>query len=95
MKIRWEKDSEQWWECKFIGEGIIDQGGKLFFNRFFTFEVLMKIFLGGFRDTISDISEELCPSTPADKPVPLPYFIRSPNQVNKDKIFVTRALGTI
>jgi E3 ubiquitin-protein ligase HECTD3 len=53
---------EQWWECKFIGEGIIDQGG-------------------GFRDSLSDIAEELCPNTSLDSPVPLPFFIRSPNQV--------------
>lgn len=34
---------------------------------------------GGFRDTLSDIAEELCPSGP-DSPIALPLFIRSPNQ---------------
>ncbi|CAI8008794.1 E3 ubiquitin-protein ligase HECTD3 [Geodia barretti] len=37
---------------------------------------------GGFRDVLSDVAEELCPSSP-DAPVPLPLFIRSPNQ-NQD-----------
>jgi E3 ubiquitin-protein ligase HECTD3 len=78
--FRWSKDVDQWWECKFIGEGIIDQGG-------------------GFRDTLSDISEELCPNTNIINSnlnminntsssltnlnlinTVLPYFIRSPNQ---------------
>lgn len=60
---RWGTQHDQWWECKFFGEGVIDQGG-------------------GFRDSISDLSEELCPSN-ADDPLPLPFFIRSPNQVSK------------
>ena len=34
---------------------------------------------GGFRDTISDISEELCPGDP-DSAVALPLLVRSPNQ---------------
>ena len=34
---------------------------------------------GGFRDTLSDVAEELCPSAP-DSPIALPLFIRSPNQ---------------
>ena len=59
---RWPPRYDQWWECKFLAEGIIDQGG-------------------GFRDSLSDLSDELCPSA-ADVPVPLPFFIRSPNQVN-------------
>lgn len=58
--FRWSGHWNQWWECKFIQEGIIDQGG-------------------GFRDSLSDISEELCPSGP-DAEVALPLFIRSPNQ---------------
>ncbi len=53
--------NDQWWECKFIGEGIIDQGG-------------------GFRDSLSDIAEEMCPNTSVDFIVPLPFFIRTPNQ---------------
>lgn len=57
---RWAGHWSQWWECKFIQEGIIDQGG-------------------GFRDTLADIAEELCPSTP-DSPIALSLFIRSPNQ---------------
>lgn len=63
LACRWpsQGQNEQWWECKFVGEGIIDQGG-------------------GFRDSISDMSEELCPANPED-PVPLPFFIRAPNQV--------------
>jgi E3 ubiquitin-protein ligase HECTD3 len=60
--IRWSLRHDQWWECKFIAEGIIDQGG-------------------GFRDSLSDIAEELCPSDNTS-PVPLPFFIRSPNQVS-------------
>ena len=35
---------------------------------------------GGFRDSLADIAEELCPSS-SETPVPLPFFIRSPNQV--------------
>jgi hypothetical protein len=62
---RYDKSVDQWWECKFIGEGIIDQGG-------------------GFRDSLSDISEELCPNSSCDAPVPLPFFIRSPNQVKNN-----------
>ena len=58
---RWPSRFHQWWECKFLGEGIIDQGG-------------------GFRDSLSDLAEELCPSS-SDCPMPLPFFIRTPNQV--------------
>ena len=58
--FRWAGHWSQWWECKFIQEGIIDQGG-------------------GFRDTIADIADELCPSEP-NAEVALPLFIRSPNQ---------------
>ena len=58
--FRWAGSWGQWWECKFIQEGMIDQGG-------------------GFRDTLADIAEELCPSNP-DSEVALPLFIRSPNQ---------------
>ncbi|NXK52374.1 HECD3 ligase, partial [Chauna torquata] len=36
---------------------------------------------GGFRDSLSDISEELCPSS-GDVPVPLPFFVRTSNQGN-------------
>ena len=60
---RWTSRYSQWWECKFTGEGIIDQGG-------------------GFRDSLCDLAEELCPST-SDTNVPLPFFVRSPNQ-NQD-----------
>ncbi|KAM9469270.1 E3 ubiquitin-protein ligase HECTD3-like isoform 2-T2 [Clarias gariepinus] len=60
LDYRWPACHDQWWECKFIGEGIIDQGG-------------------GFRDSLSDMSEELCPSS-AECPIPLPFFIRSSNQ---------------
>jgi len=35
---------------------------------------------GGFRDSLSDLAEELCPSS-SDCLVPLPFFIRTPNQV--------------
>ena len=62
MLCRWPACHNQWWECRFLAEGIIDQGG-------------------GFRDSISELADELCPSA-SDVPVPLPYFIRSPNQVN-------------
>ncbi|KAG8437018.1 hypothetical protein GDO86_007920 [Hymenochirus boettgeri] len=62
LDYRWNTRYEQWWECKFIAEGIIDQGG-------------------GFRDSLADISEELCPSS-ADSPLPLPFFIRTSNQGN-------------
>ncbi|KFP40138.1 E3 ubiquitin-protein ligase HECTD3, partial [Chlamydotis macqueenii] len=59
---RWPLSYNQWWECEFITEGIIDNGG-------------------GFRDSLSDVSEELCPSS-GDVPVPLPFFVRSSNQSN-------------
>ncbi len=65
LLFSWDKDIEQWWECKFIGEGIIDQGG-------------------GFRDSLSDISEELCPNITPEKALSLPFFIRSPNQLQAD-----------
>lgn len=62
LDYRWPLKYDQWWECKFIGEGIIDQGG-------------------GFRDSISDLAEELCPSSQnSDLPLPLPFFVQSPNQ---------------
>jgi len=64
LTYRWSVNNDQWWECKFISEGIIDQGG-------------------GFRDSLTDIAEELCPSDP-DAPVALPHFIRAPNQSNAD-----------
>ncbi|NWW63489.1 HECD3 ligase, partial [Ifrita kowaldi] len=59
---RWPLTYSQWWECDFITEGIIDNGG-------------------GFRDSLSDVSEELCPSS-GDVPVPLPFFVRTSNQAN-------------
>ncbi|KAH0502034.1 E3 ubiquitin-protein ligase HECTD3 [Microtus ochrogaster] len=62
LDYRWPMRYDQWWECKFIAEGIIDQGG-------------------GFRDSLADMSEELCPSS-ADTPVPLPFFVRTANQGN-------------
>ncbi|KAI5099420.1 E3 ubiquitin-protein ligase HECTD3 isoform X1 [Silurus meridionalis] len=58
--VRWPARHDQWWECKFIAEGIIDQGG-------------------GFRDSLADMSEELCPSS-ADCLIPLPFFTRTSNQ---------------
>ncbi|ELU04919.1 hypothetical protein CAPTEDRAFT_168000 [Capitella teleta] len=64
LDYRWPSRHDQWWECKFIAEGIVDQGG-------------------GFRDSLSDIAEELCPSDNSSN-VPLPLFIRSPNQKNMD-----------
>ncbi|XP_026864354.1 E3 ubiquitin-protein ligase HECTD3 isoform X1 [Electrophorus electricus] len=60
LDYRWPARHDQWWECKFIAEGIIDQGG-------------------GFRDSLADMSEELCPSS-AECPVPLPFFTRTSNQ---------------
>ncbi|XP_052776275.1 E3 ubiquitin-protein ligase HECTD3-like isoform X2 [Mya arenaria] len=64
LNYRWSSRYDQWWECKFISEGVIDQGG-------------------GFRDSMSDLAAELCPSA-SDCPVPLPFFIRSPNQFSED-----------
>ncbi|NWU95524.1 HECD3 ligase, partial [Upupa epops] len=61
LPCRWPLSYSQWWECEFITEGIIDNGG-------------------GFRDSLSDISEELCPSS-GDVSVPLPFFVRTSNQV--------------
>ncbi|XP_078574979.1 E3 ubiquitin-protein ligase HECTD3-like isoform X1 [Branchiostoma floridae x Branchiostoma japonicum] len=61
LNYRWPSKYDQWWECKFLSEGIIDQGG-------------------GFRDSLSDLAAELCPCS-ADAPVALPFFVRSPNQV--------------
>uniref|UniRef100_A0A1A8KF71 HECT domain containing 3 n=1 Tax=Nothobranchius kuhntae TaxID=321403 RepID=A0A1A8KF71_NOTKU len=60
LDYRWPSRYDQWWECKFIAEGIIDQGG-------------------GFRDSLADMSEELCPCS-AECPVPLPFFTRTSNQ---------------
>uniref|UniRef100_A0A4W5K3Y1 HECT domain containing 3 n=1 Tax=Hucho hucho TaxID=62062 RepID=A0A4W5K3Y1_9TELE len=60
LDYRWPARYDQWWECKFIAEGIIDQGG-------------------GFRDSLADMSEELCPSS-AECPLPLPFFTRTSNQ---------------
>ncbi|KAM7106509.1 E3 ubiquitin-protein ligase HECTD3-like isoform 2-T2 [Ciconia maguari] len=62
LDYRWPLTYRQWWECEFITEGIIDNGG-------------------GFRDSLSDVSEELCPSS-GDVPVPLPFFVRTSNQGN-------------
>lgn len=62
MDYRWSARYDQWWECKFLSEGIIDQGG-------------------GFRDSLADLAEELCPSS-VDAPIPVPFFIRSPNQLH-------------
>ncbi|NXG44920.1 HECD3 ligase, partial [Psilopogon haemacephalus] len=62
IPCRWPLSYTQWWECEFITEGIIDNGG-------------------GFRDSLSDVSEELCPSS-GDVPVPLPFFVRTSNQGN-------------
>ncbi|NWW92980.1 HECD3 ligase, partial [Rhynochetos jubatus] len=59
---RWPANHSQWWQCEFISEGIIDQGG-------------------GFRDSLSDVSEELCPSS-SNVPMPLPFFVRTSNQGN-------------
>ncbi|XP_059151600.1 E3 ubiquitin-protein ligase HECTD3-like [Physella acuta] len=64
LTYRWSAQNDQWWECKFLSEGIIDQGG-------------------GFRDSLSDIAEEMCPSDP-DAPMALPFFVRTPNQTNDD-----------
>lgn len=65
--FRWPPRHDQWWECKFMSEGVIDQGG-------------------GFRDSLSDLAEELCPMA-SDVPLPLPFFIRTPNQVINIHIF--------
>uniref|UniRef100_A0A8C8B591 HECT domain E3 ubiquitin protein ligase 3 n=1 Tax=Otus sunia TaxID=257818 RepID=A0A8C8B591_9STRI len=62
LDYRWPRSHSQWWECDFITEGIVDNGG-------------------GFRDSLSDVSEELCPSS-GDVPVPLPFFVRTSNQGN-------------
>ncbi|XP_062478952.1 E3 ubiquitin-protein ligase HECTD3-like [Pezoporus occidentalis] len=62
LDYRWPRNYTQWWECDFITEGIVDNGG-------------------GFRDTLSDMSEELCPSSD-NVPVPLPFFVRTSNQGN-------------
>ncbi|XP_010581023.1 PREDICTED: E3 ubiquitin-protein ligase HECTD3-like [Haliaeetus leucocephalus] len=62
LDYRWPLSYSQWWECEFITEGVIDNGG-------------------GFRDSLSDISEELCPSS-GDVAVPLPFFVRTSNKGN-------------
>ncbi|XP_057298971.1 E3 ubiquitin-protein ligase HECTD3-like [Hydractinia symbiolongicarpus] len=69
LDYRWSLKYDQWWECKFIGEGIIDQGG-------------------GFRDSIADLAEELCPSSQDSlQPLPLPFFVRSPNQTATSNVY--------
>ena len=60
FNYRWASHSPQWWECKYLQEGVIDQGG-------------------GFRDSLAEMAEELCPPS-VDADIPLPLFIRSPNQ---------------
>lgn len=62
LDYRWPVRYDQWWECKFLSEGIVDQGG-------------------GFRDSLADVAEELCPSS-TDAPLPLSFFVRSPNQLH-------------
>ncbi|XP_069014076.1 E3 ubiquitin-protein ligase HECTD3-like [Embiotoca jacksoni] len=64
LNYRWSDDYDQWWQCNFIAEGILDHGG-------------------GFRDSLADMSEELCPSS-AECPVPLPFFNRTSNQGASD-----------
>ncbi|XP_028406216.1 uncharacterized protein LOC114528733 isoform X2 [Dendronephthya gigantea] len=65
MSFRWNKRKcEQWWEVKFVGEGIIDQGG-------------------GFRDSLSEISDELCPQDD-DVNKTLPLLIKTVN--NRDQV---------
>ena len=60
IHCRWNKwKYDQWWEVKFVGEGIIDQGG-------------------GFRDSLAELSDELCPAEEHITDV-LPYLIRTPN----------------
>ena len=60
IHCRWNKwKYDQWWEVKFVGEGIIDQGG-------------------GFRDSLAELSDELCPPEEHITDV-LPYLIRTPN----------------
>lgn len=68
LDYRWPARYDQWWECKFIAEGIIDQGG-------------------GFRDSLADMSEELCPSS-ADCAMPLPFFNRTSNQAAGEALYV-------
>lgn len=60
FNYRWAGHWPQWWECKYLHEGVIDQGG-------------------GFRDSLAEMADELCPVSPTDD-VPLPFFVRSPNQ---------------
>ncbi|XP_056212243.1 E3 ubiquitin-protein ligase HECTD3-like isoform X1 [Falco biarmicus] len=66
LDYRWPLSYSQWWECDFITEGIVDNGG-------------------GFRDSLSDVSEELCPSS-GDVPVPLPFFVHTSNQGNSSSV---------
>lgn len=42
---------------------------------------------GGFRDSLADMSEELCPSSAAT-PVPLPFFVRTANQVSSQEFLL-------
>ncbi|KFZ68013.1 E3 ubiquitin-protein ligase HECTD3, partial [Podiceps cristatus] len=72
---RWPLSYSQWWECDFITEGIVDNGG-------------------GFRDSLSDVSEELCP-TSGDVPVPLPFFVRTSNQVWHPTVCLSWPWGSI
>lgn len=65
VEYRWSYRQDQWWECKFVGEGVIDQGG-------------------GFRDSLCDLAEELCPSD-SQRNSALPYFIRCPNRFSTSK----------
>ncbi|KFP83825.1 E3 ubiquitin-protein ligase HECTD3, partial [Apaloderma vittatum] len=56
----------------------------LTYNQWWTCEFISEGIIdqgGGFRDSLSDISEELCPSS-GDVPIPLPFFVRTSNQGN-------------
>lgn len=48
-------------------------------------QLLCCVLGGGFRDSLADMAEELCPSS-ADDPMPLDYFVRTPNQVRNSLI---------
>ncbi|XP_046857635.1 uncharacterized protein LOC124451045 [Xenia sp. Carnegie-2017] len=66
VSFRWNKRKcDQWWEVKFVGEGIIDQGG-------------------GFRDSLSEVSDELCPPAELNTNKTLPLLVKTVN--NRDKV---------
>ena len=66
----------QWWECQFVGEGIIDQVVRTGTD----VDSAHATQGGGFRECVTEMAEELCPGV--DQVAELPYFLPTPNRRN-------------